>query len=183
MYVYVYVIYTCTVNLFSHSMLMKNATSLPHPLPWSLLRYHALKAPSTRSHPGQKSRVTFVWPLSMISTLALRKLKATSRRSMMVRIHYWTYYVYLVTFLRWIVKLSIMELYGKGTIFLWTVNLCNNLPPPPPCTHTHTHTHTHTDPAKLECRGPCSKYAISIPEGDFIGKLELTIEGDPFKVC
>lgn len=37
------------------------------------------------------------------------------------------------------------------------------------------------NPSMLQGRGPCSKYDISIPEGDFKGKLELTIEGDPFK--
>ena len=31
-------------------------------------------------------------------------------------------------------------------------------------------------------RGPCSKYEISIPEGDFKGKLEIVWDGDPLKV-
>ena len=31
-------------------------------------------------------------------------------------------------------------------------------------------------------RGPCSKYDISIPEGDFKGELEIIWEGVPFKV-
>ena len=31
-------------------------------------------------------------------------------------------------------------------------------------------------------RGPCSKYDISIPEGDFKGKLEVVWEAEPFKV-
>ena len=31
-------------------------------------------------------------------------------------------------------------------------------------------------------RGPCSKYDISIPEGDFKGELEMVWEGEPFKV-
>ena len=31
-------------------------------------------------------------------------------------------------------------------------------------------------------RGPCSKYDISIPEGDFKGELEIIWEGDPLKV-
>ena len=31
-------------------------------------------------------------------------------------------------------------------------------------------------------RGQCSKYDISIAEGDFKGHLEINWEGDPFKV-
>ena len=38
------------------------------------------------------------------------------------------------------------------------------------------------DLSLLTTRGPCSKYLISIPEGEFRGKLTLTFEGDPFKV-
>ena len=32
-------------------------------------------------------------------------------------------------------------------------------------------------------RGPCSKYDISIPEGNFKGELEIVWESDPLKVC
>lgn len=38
------------------------------------------------------------------------------------------------------------------------------------------------DPTILPTRGPCSKYVINIPEGDFKAKLEMKFEGDPFKV-
>lgn len=38
------------------------------------------------------------------------------------------------------------------------------------------------DLSLLPTRGPCSKYEISIPEGDFKGKIEMKFEGDPFKV-
>ena len=38
------------------------------------------------------------------------------------------------------------------------------------------------DPSALPTRGPCSKYEISIPEGDFKGKISIKFEGDPFKV-
>ena len=31
-------------------------------------------------------------------------------------------------------------------------------------------------------RGPCSKYDISIPEGDFKGKLEIVWESAPLRV-
>lgn len=31
-------------------------------------------------------------------------------------------------------------------------------------------------------RGQCSKYDISIPEGDFKGHLEIEWEGEPLKV-
>lgn len=31
-------------------------------------------------------------------------------------------------------------------------------------------------------RGPCSKYDISITEGNFKGELEMVWEGDPLKV-
>ena len=31
-------------------------------------------------------------------------------------------------------------------------------------------------------RGPCSKYEISLPEGDFKGELEILWEGEVFRV-
>ena len=31
-------------------------------------------------------------------------------------------------------------------------------------------------------RGPCSKYDISIADGDFKGELEIIWDGEPFKV-
>ena len=38
------------------------------------------------------------------------------------------------------------------------------------------------DVTKLPTRGPCSKYAINIAEGEFVGKIDIKFEGDPFKV-
>ena len=38
------------------------------------------------------------------------------------------------------------------------------------------------DVSMLPSRGPCSKYAISIAEGDFKGKLELSFESEPMRV-
>ena len=40
----------------------------------------------------------------------------------------------------------------------------------------------YPDITRLPTRGPCSKYDISLEEGDFRGELELTFEGVPFKV-
>jgi len=37
------------------------------------------------------------------------------------------------------------------------------------------------DITQLPTRGPCSKYDISLDEGDFRGELELTFDGVPFK--
>lgn len=39
-----------------------------------------------------------------------------------------------------------------------------------------------SDITKLPTRGPCSKYSISIEEGDFVGKISIKFEGTPFKV-
>ena len=40
----------------------------------------------------------------------------------------------------------------------------------------------YADLSILPTRGPCSKYHINIPEGEFKGKIEIKFEGDPFKV-
>jgi len=40
----------------------------------------------------------------------------------------------------------------------------------------------YPDITRLPTRGPCSKYEISLEEGDFRGELELTFDGVPFKV-
>lgn len=38
------------------------------------------------------------------------------------------------------------------------------------------------DLSLLPTRGPCSKYEVSIAEGEFRGKLELTFESEPMRV-
>ena len=39
-----------------------------------------------------------------------------------------------------------------------------------------------SDITKLPTRGPCSKYTLDLEEGKFCGELELTFQGDPFRV-
>ena len=38
------------------------------------------------------------------------------------------------------------------------------------------------DLSLLPTRGPCSKYEVSIAEGEFKGKLKLTFESEPMRV-
>ena len=50
-----------------------------------------------------------------------------------------------------------------------------------PFLNTHAHTVT-SDPSQLPSRGPCSKYELDIPEGQFKAEIEFIFEGEPFKV-
>ena len=50
------------------------------------------------------------------------------------------------------------------------------------CTHIHVHVHA-SDLSLLPTRGPCSKYELDLPEGQFKGKLIFTLEGGILRVC
>ena len=51
------------------------------------------------------------------------------------------------------------------------------LPPPLPFPPSYP-----SDITKLPSRGPCSKYKLDLEEGKFLGELEISFEGEPFKV-
>ena len=53
---------------------------------------------------------------------------------------------------------------------------CSNFLPPLSLTSSFS------DITKLPTRGPCSKYTLDLEEGKFCGVLELTFQGDPFRV-